>query len=166
MERWIRGLSTFAGVCRDDVSELRVHEQSLDDNYTELKHEVKLTIRGLMKPPDRPSRHIEPARARARPLPPLRESVAPRPAPLLPAPFPVRHYSMRVQPCRAAVRIFRPKARERLREDRLEVIDDYLQYPTAEGAERLDGRIDPILRVGRFNPNEMKWNGTVPTNVW
>jgi hypothetical protein len=65
----------------------------------------------------------------------------------------------------AAVRLYRPKARDRIQEDRLELIDDYVRYPSDEGALVLDGKIDPVLRVGSFHPNEMKWNGVIPIAV-
>jgi len=169
MQRFIRDLSTFANICLHDLSGFRHQEEKLDDHFTDLQVEVKQSMRG---PPKQVRKlgQVEPVRASSKPvrldpLPPLHKLPG-EPTVLIPAPFPVRHYSLRAQPCRAAVRIFRPKARDRIREDRLEVIDEYLQYPSADGAQQLDGRIDPILRVGNVNPNDMKWNGRVPVNVW
>jgi hypothetical protein len=134
-------------------------------SFRDLQHDVQRSIRGAQKPKPVDGIH-SPDKSRLRrrlPLPPLG-----RPASashLEPAPFPVRHYALPAQPCTAAARLYRPKAREQIQEDRFEMIDEYIIYPSPEGALELNGMVDPVLRVGTFAPDEMKWQGRVPMTV-
>jgi len=174
MEKFVRGLGSFATACREDLSGFKFKEQFLDLSFKDLQESVKLSIRCAQKPkPADPGNSAMKSRyklhpdERPLPLPPLQKR-PPRESNsihLEPVPFPVRHYAMRAQPCQAASRIYRPKARERLQEDRLEMIDEYIKFPNPEGALELDGGVDPVLRVGTFQPDEMKWNGRIPTNA-
>jgi hypothetical protein len=174
MRTFVRGLGRFADRCREDLSGFRFKEQFLDVNFKDLQQDVKRSLLGAPKPkPVDGCQSAVQSRLRLRPdgrrlpLPPL-GGEAPRLASatqLEPAPFPVRHYALPAHPCTAAARLYRPKARERMLEDRFEMIDEYIKYPSPDGALELDGRIDPVLRVGAFAPDEMKWNGRVPISV-
>jgi hypothetical protein len=174
MRRFVRGLGRFADRCREDLSGFRFKEQFLDVSFKDLQQDAKRSIRSAQKPKpvggaqsamkSRLRLHAGEQRLR---LPPLgrRRPESTSAVQLEPAPFPVRHYALPAQPCAAAARLYRPKARERIEEDRFEMIDEYVRYPNPEGALELDGRIDPVLRVGTFAPDEMKWNGRVPMSL-
>jgi hypothetical protein len=68
---------------------------------------------------------------------------------------------MKAHPCQIARRFYQPRAKDRLNDDRFELIDDYLTYPTDDGAAVLDGKVDPVLHVGGFGPNELQWRSPV-----
>jgi hypothetical protein len=170
MDGFVRSLSSFASACRQDLSGFRAQEQSLNMNFKALK----LTIKRLEQGPGRsraanPPHPLAKSHPRSIPdkqkLPPL-EAVSRRRLDLQPVPFLVRSYAMRAQPCRAAARLYRPKARERIEEERLDLIDEYVNFHSPETAVMLDGQIDPALRVGPFHPNELKWNGQIPLSVY
>lgn len=175
MRRFISGLSKFAGVCRSDITDMRYQEKTLDKSFRALQLNVKRKIMGATKPQTRNKPYISPLEMRQRlhpderklPLPPLEDRVTQSAddSQLRPMPFPLRHYALRAQPCRAATRLYRPRAKQTLEEERFEMIDEYVKYPSQEGALMLDGRIDPVLHVGVFNKNEFKWNGKIPTQV-
>jgi hypothetical protein len=56
-------------------------------------------------------------------------------------------------------------ARARIEEDRLDLVTEYMNWPSEEMAMELDGLVDPGLRVGNFHPRELKWAGNVPISV-
>ena len=176
MRRFISGLAGFARVCRSDLSNMRQQERTLARDYRSLQTSVKKTLvwskpklstKELIAPmalraktqvsEEKPCRSNEPisegvdlsTRQRTNSMSVLAH----------PMPFPVRHYGMRAQPCKAAERIYRSKAREALREERIDMIDEYLNWHTPEIAEQLDGSVDPVLHVGNFESNELKWKG-------
>jgi hypothetical protein len=170
MDRFVHGLSNFAGACRADLTGFHVQEESLDAAFRGLQHSVKHSLLGSTRPPpiDATRTAVKSHRRRAPPDPGLPVPAGPqiaRRGPLQPMAFPVRSYALRVQPCMAAVRLYRPKARERIEGDRLDLIDEYAAYPTPEVAQLLDGKIDPALRVGSFHADELRWNGRVPVDV-
>lgn len=175
MRRFITGLSKFAVVCRTDITDMRHQEKTLDRSFKDLQLNVKRKIMGATKTHTGQKTHISPLQLRQRlhpderklPLPPAEERVtqSANDSQLRPMPFPLRHYALRAQPCRAATRLYKPKAKQMLEEERFEMIDDYVRYPSEEGALMLDGRIDPVLHVGVFNKNEFKWNGKITTQV-
>jgi hypothetical protein len=165
MERFVRGLSSFANSCRQDLTSFHVQEESLNAGFRVLKHSVKQSLLGSPKPKAVDPRNSA-VRSRSRTvkddqklrLPSLEVEIKAQPA-LQPLPFPVRRYALPSQPCKPALRLFQPKV------GILELIDEYLKYPNPEGALLLDGTIDPVLRVGAFNPNELKWNEKVPVTI-
>jgi hypothetical protein len=169
MERFVHGLSSFSRACRADLTGFHVQEESLNATFRNLQRAIKYTLLGSQRP-----RRIDPGRslsklpqrfhAETSKLPPL-EKATQRRSELQPVPFPVRSYALRAQQCRAAIRLYRPKARERIAEDRLELIDEYVNHPRPEVALMLDGDVDPALRVGNFHPNELKWNGPMSLEI-
>ena len=174
MRRFISGLAGFARVCRSDVSNMRQQERTLARDYMSLQTSVKKTL-VWQKPKLTTKEFVTPMATRARTQ--IEEEKEPRSsdtsatelAPTRrthslsvlanPMAFPVRHYGMRAQPCKAAERIYRSKARESLREERIDMIDEYLNWHTPEIAAQLDGTIDPVLHVGKFEKNELRWKG-------
>jgi hypothetical protein len=169
MERFVRNLSTFATTCRQDLTGFHVQEERLNAGYKKLKRSVKESLMGSSKPP-----RVDPAHSAVRTQPRMRRNEQRTILPplqkransdLQPSPFPVRSYALPAQPCQAAARMYRPKARALIEDERLELIDEYVSHPSEEGALLLDGRIDPILRVGDFSVHEMRWKGRVPTAV-
>jgi hypothetical protein len=170
MERFIRDLSTFASVYRSDLTTFHVKEESFDARFRQLQRTVKGSIQSVKRPKavDPPaavrSGQAPPANGR-RSAPPALARAGGACAQLAPMPYPVRLYALPAQPSRAAGRIYRPRAREGIDGARLDLIDEFVNYPTPEGARLLDGRIDPALRVGDFSANELRWNGSVISQI-
>ncbi|OHT16871.1 hypothetical protein TRFO_41499 [Tritrichomonas foetus] len=84
---------------------------------------------------------------------------------LRPVPFPTRYYALRAQPCKAAKRLYQPRALMQRQEERLEQIDEYMKYPNEERASNLDGRVDPVLHIGTFAPDEFQWATPVESQI-
>jgi hypothetical protein len=162
MKRFLHGMSDFGRTCRSDLTDFHTQERFLDDNYKAIKRQITDSMRE--PPPPKPLRASVPAmrprRLPVAPIVPTAPAFADRKI-LVPAPFPLRHYALRPQPCRQAARIFRPKAQNAIWDDRFELIDDYLLWPTEHVASVLDGTIDPILHVGEFTPDDFKWRASV-----
>lgn len=167
MQKFISELSEFAGVCKTDLSGMRDKEKSLDNNFKSLQGGVKKSILNANRP-NFTKNQMSAMKQRHR----LHPDERPLPRPtfsednetveeesMKPMPFPTRHYALRAQPSKIPERFYKPKAREQLQEDRLELIDEYMKYPTPNIAKNLDGRVDPVLHVGVFDPNELHWTG-------
>jgi hypothetical protein len=168
MDRFVRGLSGFATSCRRDLTGFHIQEESLNAGFKVLRETVRQSLLESSKPKAFDPTHsgVRTQSKGRRPQGPIVPQLQTRPVShIQPLPFPIRGYALQAHPCMAASRLYRPRVREVQEEDRLELIDEYIKYPSVEGALLLDGKIDPALKVGNFDPNELKWNGSVPVTV-
>ena len=185
MRRFLKGLSKATKVARSDIVYMREQERALNMNYLSLQSTMRRSLMSVQRPKalnrDFVSPVYVPATAKSaieshadtqqiqqmeREEPKGRkERVRSMITMLRPVPFPLRQYAMRAHPSKAPERIYRSKARENLREERLDMIDDYLNYHHEELRDMLDGTVDPVLHVGTFPEEEIKWNGKIPIQV-
>ncbi|KAK8886874.1 hypothetical protein M9Y10_037907 [Tritrichomonas musculus] len=171
VQKFLRGLNDFASVCKEDLTGMRFKEQNLNSNYKDLQIGVKRSI--LSNKPKINKAYESPLALRRRlfpserrlPPPPKEKRQAQSDMALRPAPFPTRYYALRAQPCQAAKRFYQPRALIQRQEEKLEQIDDYIRYPSQEGAAGLDGKIDPALHIGNFDVDEFKWGTPIGTQV-
>ena len=161
-QRFLRNLNDFAAVCKNDLTEMRLKEQNLNNNFKDLQIGVKRSIVStkpkIAKPYESPlamRRRLFPSE-QPLPLPPIKKRQAQSDMALRPAPFPTRHYALKAQPCQAAKRFYRPKALLQRQEEKLEQIDNYMNNPSAETAAYLNGSVDQNLHIGTFNADEFK----------
>ena len=170
-QRFLRNLNDFAAVCKNDLTEMRLKEQNLNNNFKDLQIGVKRSIVStkpkIAKPYESPlamRRRLFPSE-QPLPLPPIKKRQAQSDMALRPMTFPTRYYALKVQPCQAAKRFYRPKALLQRQEEKLEQIDEFIKYPSPEGAADLDGKIDPALHIGTFDNDEYKWSSPIGTQV-
>lgn len=169
IQRFLHNLNDFASVCKSDLTEMRLKEQNLDNNFKDLQTGVKSSllyrnqkVSKVYESPLAMRRRLFPSE-RPLPLPPIKKRQAQSDMALRPAPFPTRHYALKARPCEAAKRFYRPKALLQRQEEKLEQIDDFMKCPSPEIAASLNGTVDPALHIGTFNDSELKWSEPINT---
>ena len=167
IEKFLRGLNNFAAICRDDLTGVKTREEDLDGSFRQIQADLKRRMTAE-KPKARATPSVISRRGGGKIIVPKKNDIkngANTDLSLRPVPFPTRYYALRAQPCRAASRLYRPKALETRNNERLEQIDEYMKFPTEEKAEELDGKVDPVLHVGNFNSDQIRWRSQIKPQI-
>jgi hypothetical protein len=156
MRSFLESLTRVSKTFRADSDSIRNGHVSLQDQYYGLQDGVRQTLvpKPIKLTEPRPYSHPPhvPRRAHSRLSTPI-QSVTSNVL------DPYRNHSFPPEPIRAAPRIYRSPATQKLYSDVLDGYQDYLQHPTRHGILDYESQIDPFLHVGAFPEDEL--SGTV-----
>jgi len=159
MERFVGDLSHFAEQCKGDILYYRKNGEKLDDQFKTLQKDVKKTFMENNQVPQKivkaksPPKRIKHQTFVEKPPNTQQERKS---SMIFPAPFPVKHYAFPIPSNIGAKRFYKPKAKEWIMEQNMDLLDDISRTQDKSLLQVIGGQIDPSLHIGSFHPSEMK----------